>query len=378
METQIVNAPKFELNSIAGDNLLANVTFSDEMKSQAVRLAENFSIETVAEAGVYGNSVMQDFNQSVSSLLQDVRLGDLGKIGDIVAGVEEAAERMRLRALYEELQAGTWRHRLSKIPLIGGMLSTAKYFLEQRDSFLALTDQMERGVIQRQQGIRDHNRKLDALLTVLEGHYRDLAVHIIAGEKILKAGKERYDRLHEQAKAAQDPLLFAQLHRESEKLQAFDVRLASLKIAYVKSPTSALQTQIGQSAQRMTVEHLSNILDFVIPNLKLAVVQAEGMVQLSEARKQADGIQKTADAIDQVGIDMLRENYLGGKRDQGATFDRAAKLGETIQKISNIVSEGRLLDADNARRRQEAERVLIAAMQQQRDAISAHVPAAAA
>lgn len=366
------SAPVLAIKSIGESAILSDVTFNEEVRWAAIQAAKKFSIQTVAEAGIYGRAEMQSFNDAISNLLKDVRMGDLGKIGDIVADVENATENMRLRALYDELQVGSWRNRMAKLPIVGRFLSTAKFFLEQRDRFLDLTAQMERSITIKQQGIRDHNMKLNQLIDEIGNNYRDLSILIVAGEIILKKAVQEYEEATKSAVATRDPLAFSNLQMMHEKIQAFDVRLMNLKMAYVSSPTTALQAQIGQSAQRMTIEHLSNIKDFVIRELKMAVLQAEGMIELDAARAEADRIQKTTDAVSAVGVEMLRDNYLGSKRAQGQSYERAEKLGQIIGKISQIVADGRAIDAENVNRRRDAEKLLVQAVENQRNVIAAY------
>lgn len=344
---------------------------SPEESTAADDIAAKIDFADGTAIGLYASSGMQEFQRALDRVLQEVRVGDLGEAGDVVISITHAMDEMKLKELRAEVEDGSWRNRLSHLPLVGGLFSAVIYFHERRTKFLTIVDEIDRKARAQIRAILEFLVKGDSLISGVERQYYALAVLIVAGERALARGQAEYERQCQQAKASGDAMLYAKAASLYENLMAFDTRLMRLKTAYAKAPVTDQQIKLGQAAGRATVNRIQDTLDFTLADLKTAIIQVAGLYEMRQGLEDAAAVDKLEAQVEGLGQSMLEQTYKGAKATQADATVRVQRLAELMDRVAQLTREGQELNKQNQAARRDAERVLTQAMQTYKEALLA-------
>jgi uncharacterized protein YaaN involved in tellurite resistance len=162
-----------------------------------------------------------------------------------------------------------------------------------------------------------------------------------------------------------DPMQVSDLIQKKNLIIGFEVRLIGLKNAYVKVGT-LLPTQLQsiKQASQIVLQNLRDTVTVTIPDLKTSALQLTALTNLEEANAQSQSIRDQSAIAAQQAQDLIGTVTIAAKQQQGGALDDAKRLQGLLQQMNALQEKVATLDADNAQKRADAEKLLIESKQE--------------
>ncbi len=312
--------------------------FTDAEKKQISDFAEQINVTDSNMILQYGSAAQQKLADFSEKALENVRTQDLGKVGDMLAGVVTELKDFNADDHPKGL-LGLFKKGENKLEAL-----KAKY-----DKTEANVDKICEALEEHQVRLLKDTATLDQMYNLNTTYFKELSMYILAGRKKLEKvrGTELVE-LNEKAKASNLPEDAQAAKDLSDFCDRFEKKLHDLELSRMVSLQTAPQLRLIQNNNTLMVEKIQSTLVNTIPLWKNQMVIALGLHHAAEAAKAQSAVsdmtnellKKNADALHQATVATAKESERGIV-DIETLQQTNAQLIQTIDEVLQIQSDGR-------------------------------------
>lgn len=343
-------------------DLISRDLFTPERIREAVQRADAVDFSNTSAILNFGAASQRQLSSFIDSLLQEVRVGDVGVAGTITLQISEGYDLMRIKELQDRLSGAVPGFFAKAFAGAKTLAALIKNFADQRAMILSKFEKIEQIGLKRSRALSMDCTKFDGLeQKTMDVFLPEVELDILTGEIALLRGakefEERKNRYLARPTDVKEPPRIAELAR---RLHSFEDRLLRIKIAYVDAAALTItRIQMIRASAEIEMQNISNALLFDLKELKLLVLQVMAMTniqaaQAEEAARQA-GMSKTRDAAS----GLFDETYLASIRSQGNSLETVIQMAKYTDKMLTTMKNAGELEQQNSSNRQEAAKLLV-------------------
>ncbi|MDB5118934.1 MAG: tellurite resistance protein [Sphingobacteriales bacterium] len=343
------NIPALTPVKVDKDGNVDLTSITPEEKQKYGELSKELVPSDVNSVLNYGVEVQNSMEKYSNEFLASVRTFNSGEVGTLINDLLSELNYIDV----DELEQGTFKQILSKIPFLNKLVIDTKKLFQKYDTVVGNIDKITTKIKSgRLNSIKDNS----SLQTMFDSNVS----YIKQMEDLIISGQLKYNELSEQL-AQMEANPSAHNDYEIADLRDFtirvDKRLADMKIVRFIMMQSLAQIRVVQNNNTSIAEKAQSIISTTIPvwknQLTIAVALQRQKANVEMQKKISDTtntiLQKNADMLKQNSIDVARENEKTVVSVE--TLKRTTQsLIETLNEVKKIHEEGtqsrRLLDTE--------------------------------
>lgn len=331
---------------------LVPVLSSQQLDSLGLNLGDTADIEALAnglditrrdQLSRFGRDTGQKSAGIADQMLLQVRAGDVDGLGGKLTEIVTQAQSLNLHALGEKR---------SRLPLLGGLIDKMRQrkneIVSQFSSVQSNIERLMGEVTGMQRGLQSRIDVLDQGFAAVKDEYRELGLHIAAGQIAL--GRLRGEIANGQSRAASAQLGALQSQELQDKIAAGDMlekRMADMRVLQ----HSALQTlpmiRLVQTNNSMLIEKFHTVKELTLPAWKRQFMLALSLQEQRSAVQLAGTIDDATNAFLRENAQLLKTNTVAtAQSNQRMVIDLSTlqevqdTLLSTVQEVIKINQDG--------------------------------------
>ena len=306
-------------------------------------LANGLDITRRDQLSRFGRDTGQKSAGIADQMLLQVRAGDVDGLGGKLTEIVTQAQSLNLHALGEKR---------SRLPLLGGLIDKMRQrkneIVSQFSSVQSNIERLMGEVTGMQRGLQSRIDVLDQGFAAVKDEYRELGLHIAAGQVAL--GRLRGEIANGQSRAAGAQLGALQSQELQDKIAAGDMlekRMADMRVLQ----HSALQTlpmiRLVQTNNSMLIEKFHTVKELTLPAWKRQFMLALSLQEQRSAVQLAGTIDDATNAFLKENAQLLKTNTVAtAQSNQRMVIDLNTlqevqdTLLSTVQEVIKINQDG--------------------------------------
>ena len=331
---------------------LVPVLTRQQLDSLGLSLSDTADIEVLAnglditrrdQLRRFGRDTGQKSAGIADQMLLQVRAGDVDGLGGKLTEIVTQAQSLNLHALGEKR---------SRLPLLGGLIDKMRQrkneIVSQFSSVQSNIERLMGEVTGMQRGLQSRIDVLDQGFAAVKDEYRELGLHIAAGQIAL--GRLRDEIANGQSRAAGAQLGALQSQELQDKIAAGDMlekRMADMRVLQ----HSALQTlpmiRLVQTNNSMLIEKFHTVKELTLPAWKRQFMLALSLQEQRSAVQLAGTIDDATNAFLKENAQLLKTNTVAtAQSNQRMVIDLSTlqevqdTLLSTVQEVIKINQDG--------------------------------------
>jgi len=331
------------------EELKAELT--DEEKGRLAEIASELDAADPNSIINYGAGAQARISEFSDKVLHEVKARDTGEAGKILTDLMLNIKELDV----DKLHGGSI---LSKLPIVGGMVDSAKRFMTRYQSVstqvVKIVDELDRV---KGQIMRDVDT-LDGFYKKNLEYYRELNLYIIAGESKLDEMAETVAGLKAKADASGDQLDAQAYTDAAQAAGRLEKKLHDLRLSRMLAVQTGPQIRLVQSNNQELAQKIQVSVLNTIPLWKNQMVLAISLLR----QKQAVEFQKEVSATTKQLLEKNAEMLKQGSIDIATEAEKGVIDIETLKKVNAdliaTIDETIKIQRDGVIKREEAEREL--------------------
>lgn len=320
-----------------------------EEKKKVDEIAAQIDINDSQGIIQYGVGAQSNISNFADSILEQVKAKDAGEVGETLTDLMLTVKKLDVDSLSGESF-------MSKIPLIGNLVNSAKKFIAQYQSIEhhmeEIIDEMNKA---RMQLLKDITL-LDALYEKNKDYMKELELYILAGEMKLKELTEKtLPELKAAAAASGDTLDAQKVQDLSQMINRFEKKVHDLKLSRMVSIQSLPQVRLIQNNDQLLVEKIQSSILNTIPLWKNQVVIAISLFRQKKAVELQKEVTETTNDLLQKNADLLKTSSLDVARESEKGIVEIDTLKKVHESLISTIDETLKIQAEGKTRRAQAE-----------------------
>ena len=320
-----------------------------EQKKKVDEIAAQIDINDSQGIIQYGVGAQSNISNFADSILEQVKAKDAGEVGGTLTDLMLTVKKLDVDSLSGESF-------MSKIPLIGNLVNSAKKFVAQYQSIEhhmeEIIDEMNKA---RMQLLKDITL-LDALYDKNKDYMKELELYILAGEIKLKELTEKtLPELKAAAAASGDTLDAQKVQDLSQMINRFEKKVHDLKLSRMISIQSLPQVRLIQNNDQLLVEKIQSSILNTIPLWKNQVVIAISLFRQKKAIQLQKEVTETTNDLLQKNADLLKTSSLDVARESEKGIVEIDTLKKVHESLISTIDETLKIQAEGKTRRAQAE-----------------------
>ena len=335
------------------------LTPDEQRKVQSIK--DNINLMDTSTPLKFGVEAQKEIAQFSDSILAKVRTKDSGQVGELL---NDLVGKVR------GFNPGEKKSFLQNIPILGGLVNKAQDIKDGYNKLSTQVEVIEQGLERSKVKLMEDVVMFDTLYEKNLGYFKELQLYIRAGEEKLDEMRNvTMPKLKSQAAETNDPMAVQVVNDFEQSVDRFEKKIHDLKLSKTLAIQTAPQIRLIQNNDRVLIDRVQSAIYHTIPLWKNQMVIALGLnsqqatLQLQRAVSDAtnDLLKRNAEMLKQNTIETAKENERGI-----VDIDTVKKVNEDL--ISTIEETVRIQD-EGRRKRQEAEKELIAIEGRLKDAL---------
>ena len=334
-------AQQVQSESVEEIKKLDNLNKTDIEKVEEISKSINISdSQAIIQFGVGAQTKISEFSDTV---LKEIQVKDTGDSGQILTDLMLQIKELDVDSL------STDESFLSKIPLLSNLVSSSKKFLAKYDTVSVQIEKIIDELHKSRQTLLKDIALLDNLYQKNLEYYKELNLHIIAGEKKLKELMEvDLPQLKAKSEASGDPVDAQKYQDMAQMLNRFEKKIHDLKLSKMLSVQMAPQIRLIQNNNQVLIEKIQSSILNTIPLWKNQIVIAMGLMR---QKKALEAQKKVSDATNELltkNSEMLKTGSIEiAKESERGIIDLESlkkingDLIQTREETIKVQSEGR-------------------------------------
>ena len=347
-ETTAVVAPEQEIAVVT--QKVETLSPEDQRKVQTIK--DNINLMDTSTPLKFGVEAQKEIAQFSDSILSKVRTKDSGQVGELL---NDLVGKVR------GFDPSEKKSFLQNIPIIGGLVNKAQDIKDGYNKLSTQVEVIEQGLERSKVKLMEDVVMFDTLYEKNLGYFKELQLYIRAGEEKLQEMREvTMPKLKAQAAATNDPMAVQVVSDFEQSVDRFEKKIHDLKLSKTLAIQTAPQIRLIQNNDRVLIDRVQSAIYHTIPLWKNQMVIALGLNNQQATIKLQRAVTDTTNELLKRNAEMLKQNTIetAKENERGIVdIDTVKKVNEDL--ISTIEETVRIQD-EGRRKRQEAERELIA------------------
>lgn len=327
-------------------------TLSPDDRRKVQTIKDNINLMDTSTPLKFGVEAQKEIAQFSDSILSKVRTKDSGQVGELL---NDLVGKVR------GFNPSEKKSFLENIPFISGLVNKAQDIKDGYNKLSTQVEVIEQGLERSKVKLMEDVVMFDTLYEKNLGYFKELQLYIRAGEEKLQEMRDvTMPKLKAQAAETNDPMAVQVVSDFEQSVDRFEKKIHDLKLSKTLAIQTAPQIRLIQNNDRVLIDRVQSAIYHTIPLWKNQMVIALGLsnqqatIQLQRAVSDAtnDLLKRNAEMLKQNTIETAKENERGI-----VDIDTVKKVNEDL--ISTIEETVRIQD-EGRRKRQEAEKELIA------------------
>lgn len=342
-ENQIITQTNNSLIDKDGNVNLANVT---EAEVSSYKDISNQLDEKDANSILnYGAEIQNSIAKQSDTFLTNVRTYNSGEVGTLINDLLTELNYVDV----DELNQGPLKRFMSKIPLIGKLVTDVKKLFQQYDKITVNIDKISNKV---KAGMINSVKDNSALQTMFEGNVlliKEMERHIIGGQI-------RFKELNEELAVMEGNSTQYQDYEISDKrtfINRLDKRLADMKIVRFIMLQSLAQIRVVQNNNTSIAEKAQSILTTTMPVWKNQLTLAVALQRQKQNIEVQRRVSETTNTILQKNAEMLKQNSIEVAKENENTIVSLETLKMTTKSLIDTLTEVKQIHEKGTQTRRE-------------------------
>lgn len=322
---------------------------TEEQKKEVQAIAGQLDIYDSQSVIQYGVSTQSGISNFADTILEGMRSKDTGYVGDILTDLMINVKSLDV----DKLQSGGG---LSKIPIIGNLLTSVKKFSAGYDK---VSVQIERIVDEltkaRMQLLKD--------ITMYDGLYgknidyiKELDLYLVAGKMKLQEIQEKIlPELKAKAETSGDAIDAQKVQDVAQMANRLEKKIHDLQLSRMIALQTNPQIRLIQNNDQLLVEKIQSSILNTIPLWKNQVIIAIGIYRQKKAMEMQKSVTETTNELLKKNAEMLKQ----GSVEVAKESERGIVEIETLKKVHDeliaTIEETLKIQQEGRVKRKEAE-----------------------
>lgn len=320
-----------------------------EQKQKVEQIAASIDINDSQGIIQYGVGAQSNISTFADSVLEQVKAKDAGDVGKTLTDLMLTVKDLDVDSLSSESF-------MSKIPLLGNLVSSAKRFVAQYQSIEhhieEITDELTKA---RMQLLKDITL-LDALYEKNKDYMKELELFILAGEIKLKELQEKtLPELKAKAEASKDTLDAQKVQDLSQMINRFEKKIHDLKLSRMISVQTLPQVRLIQNNDQLLVEKIQSSILNTIPLWKNQVVIAISLFRQKKALELQKEVSETTNDLLTKNADLLKTSSIDIAKESEKGIVEIETLKKVHESLISTIDETLKIQAEGRTKRAQAE-----------------------
>ncbi|WDO12034.1 toxic anion resistance protein [Flavobacterium sp. WW92] len=326
-----------------GNVNLANATESDlsNYRSLSTQLNENDANSILN----FGAEIQNSISKQSDTFLTNVRTYNSGEVGTLINDLLTELNYVDV----DQLNQSPAKRFLSKIPLLGKLVTDVKKLFQQYDKITVNVEKISNKV---KAGMINSVKDNSSLQTMFEGNVnliKEMEKHIIAGQIRFKELNEELAVMEANSAQYQD----YQISDKRTFINRLDKRLADMKIVRFIMLQSLAQIRVVQNNNTSIAEKAQSILTTTMPVWKNQLTLAVALQRQKQNIEVQRRVSETTNTILQKNAEMLKQNSIEVAKENENTIVSLETLKMTTKSLIDTLTEVKQIHEQGAETRRQ-------------------------
>jgi uncharacterized protein YaaN involved in tellurite resistance len=317
---------------------------------EAERLALTIDVRDALSITTYGLRPQKEMSALADPILKLVSTKDAGVAGKVLTELLTEIKGLNAGSLGTQVERG-----ISRLPLIGRLFSRVQQFISRYET---VKTKIDRTVIALEASkhtlIRDVVL-LDKMYDQNGVYFRQMLIHVAAGDMKLQAMRDEHDALVKQAGMSGDPIHAQKASDFANAVTRLERRVHDLKLAAMVSLQSAPQIRLVQNSDQQLVEKIQSSILTTIPLWKSQIIIAISLFNQNKAATIQREISRTTNALIRENMEMVREGSIASARESERGFVEIDTLRVVNQQLIDTIEDTIRIHEEARHKRAEVE-----------------------
>lgn len=322
-----------------------------EERRQADEIREQIDVRDSQMVMQFGAGARQNIADFSENILKNIRAKDSGYVGALMTDLVTNVEKLD----FDSLEKGN-----GILGLFQKLEAKVKRFLAQYEKLELQVDRIEGKLEEARMEMLKDIGILDSLYEKNLNYFRQLQVHITAGQEKLDELREKtIPSLRAEAEKSGDPM-HAQLVRDFEDLvNQFEKKLYDLKTSKTIAIQTAPQIRLIQNNDKLLADKIQTAIQETIPLWKSQMVMALGLYRQQEALRLQRNVTETTNAMLLKNSEKLKQNTLDVAKESERGIVDIETLKKANQNLISTINEAVRIQKEGHEKRAAAEQELL-------------------
>ncbi|WP_420196695.1 toxic anion resistance protein [Caldibacillus thermoamylovorans] len=328
-------------------------TLPDEDKQRAYQLANQIDPKNQTSISLYGTQAQSKLMNFSSTMLDHVKSGNIGEIGEIITDLMKKLDQVNP----DELQVEK-RNIFSR--MFGKMSRSVNEILARYQKTGAQIDRITVRLEHCKNTLIKDNTLLDQMYEKNKEYFQALNIYIAAGEvKLEELHTKLIPELKRKAEQSGDQMAYQEVNDMIQFADRLEKRLHDLKLSRQITIQSAPQIRMIQNTNQTLMEKIQTSITTAIPLWKNQIAIALTLLRQQKAVEAQKQVSQTTNDLLLKNSEMLKTNSIEVAKENERGIVDIETLKKTQENLVSILEETLRIQAEGRAKRHQAEQELV-------------------
>lgn len=328
-------------------------TLPDEDKQRAYQLANQIDPNNQTSISLYGTQAQSKLMNFSSTMLDHVKSGNIGEIGEIITDLMKKLDQVNP----DELQVEK-RNIFSR--MFGKMSRSVNEILARYQKTGAQIDRITVRLEHCKNTLIKDNTLLDQMYEKNKEYFQALNIYIAAGEvKLEELHTKLIPELKRKAEQSGDQMAYQEVNDMIQFADRLEKRLHDLKLSRQITIQSAPQIRMIQNTNQTLMEKIQTSITTAIPLWKNQIAIALTLLRQRKAVEAQKQVSQTTNDLLLKNSEMLKTNSIEVAKENERGIVDIETLKKTQENLVSTLEETLRIQADGRAKRHQAEQELV-------------------
>ncbi|MEK6452952.1 toxic anion resistance protein [Caldifermentibacillus hisashii] len=328
-------------------------TLPDEDKQRAYQLANQIDPKNQTSISLYGTQAQSKLMNFSSTMLDYVKSGNIGEIGEIITDLMKKLDQVNP----DELQVEK-RNIFSR--MFGKMSRSVNEILARYQKTGAQIDRITVRLEHCKNTLIKDNTLLDQMYEKNKEYFQALNIYIAAGEvKLEELHTKLIPELKRKAEQSGDQMAYQEVNDMIQFADRLEKRLHDLKLSRQITIQSAPQIRMIQNTNQTLIEKIQTSITTAIPLWKNQIAIALTLLRQRKAVEAQKQVSQTTNDLLLKNSEMLKTNSIEVAKENERGIVDIETLKKTQENLVSTLEETLRIQAEGRAKRHQAEQELV-------------------
>lgn len=328
-------------------------TLPETDQRRAIQLAEQIDPFNQSSITLYGTQAQAKLSNFSSSMLDHVKSGNIGEIGEIISDLMKKLDQVNPDELQVEKRGFISR-------MFGKVSRSVNEILTKYQKTGAQIDRITVRLEHCKNSLISDNTLLEQLYNKNKEYFQALNIYIAAGEvKLEEIRTTHIPELQRKAQATDDQMAYQEVNDMIQFADRLEKRLHDLKLSRQITIQSAPQIRMIQNTNQTLVEKIQTSVTTAIPLWKNQIAIALTLLRQRKAVEAQKQVSQTTNDLLLKNADLLKTNSIEVAKENERGIVDIETLKKTQENLVSTLEETLRIQAEGRAKRHQAEQELL-------------------